>query len=794
MVVTGTYNPYLVALSILVAAFASYTALDLGGRVAAARGVARRVWLVAAAIAMGGGIWSMHFIAMLAFTMPIPMSYEIGLTTLSLVVAIFVTGAGFHFINRQSAPPLPLVFSGIFMGLGIVAMHYIGMAAMREHAELSFDFLFVALSLVIAIGASTAALWLAFRTTDLGQKLVAAVVMGVAISGMHYSAMRGTTFAVHGPVHEAQLYASLDQTNLALTVAGTTFVILAFALIASLSEQKRAEQALREAQADLYTDLQQENSERRRAEEALRRSEAYLAEAQALSHTGSFGWDTSSGEIYWSAETFRIFGFDPATPPDIARIVQQTHPKDKDFLEQTLARARHDRKDFDLEHRLLLPDGSVKHLQVVARALVAESGRLEFVGTVMDITRRKHAEEAQRVQEREREEMQRQLQQAAKMEAIGRLAGGIAHDFNNILGAILGYGELVQKNLGEGGAVRRQLDQVMQAGARGKGLVDRILSFSRSAMVERVPLHVQSVVEETLELLTPSLPADVRLESQLDAADTAVVGDATQLHEVAMNLCTNAVHAMEQGGVLTVLLERVAVSERRLLSHGTLGAGRYVRLSVSDTGSGIPPAVLERMFDPFFTTKRVGDGTGLGLALVHGIVADFGGAIDVTTQVGVGTTFTIWLPAAGKMPMLPIEPAGEMPRGHGETVMIVDDERALVALAEETLAELGYEPVGFDSSVAALQAFRAEPKRFDLVLTDEMMPDLTGTELAREIRQLRPDISIILMSGYSDTQLSERAHAAGIIDVRRKPLVRRDIAEPVARALHARSSRMEQSG
>jgi len=788
MVVTGTYNPYLVALSILVAAFASYTALDLGGRVAAARGVVRRVWLVAAAIAMGGGIWSMHFIAMLAFIMPIPMSYEIGLTTLSLVVAILVTGAGFHFINRQSAPPLPLVFSGIFMGLGIAAMHYIGMAAMREHAELSYDFLFVALSLVIAIGASTAALWLAFRTTDLGQKLVAAVVMGVAISGMHYSAMRGTTFAVHGPVHKAQVYASLDQTNLALTVAGITFVILAFALIASLSEQKRAEQALREAQADLYTDLQQENSERRRAEGALRRSEAYLAEAQALSHTGVFGWETSSGEIYWSAETFRIFGFDPATPPEIARIVQQTHPEDKDFLEQTLDRARHERKDFDLEHRLLLPDGSVKHLQVVARALVGESGHLEFVGAVMDITQRKRAEEAQRVQEREREEMQRQLQQAAKLEAIGRLAGGIAHDFNNILGAILGYGELAQNNLGEGGPARRQVDQVMHAGARGKGLVDRILAFSRSGMGERVPLHVQSVVEETLELLTPSLPAHVRLERQLDAVDTAVVGDATQFHQVVMNLCTNAVHAMQQGGMLTVVLDRAAEGERRLLSHGTLGAGRYVRLSVTDTGSGIPPAVLERMFDPFFTTKRVGDGTGLGLALVHGIVADFGGAIDVTTKVGVGTTFTIWLPAAGKVLLPPTEPAGEVPRGNGETVMVVDDERALVALAEQTLAELGYQPVGFDSSIAALQAFRAEPKRFDLVLTDETMPDLTGTELAREIRQLRPDISIILMSGYSDPQLSERALAAGIIDVRRKPLVRRDIAEPVARALHARAS------
>src|SRR6266404_1323365 len=251
MVVTGTYDPYLVALSILVAVFASYTALDLGGRVAAARGLARRVWLAAAAITMGGGIWSMHFVAMLAFIMPTPMSYDIGLTTLSLGLAMFVTGGGFYVISRQSGSSLRLVFSGIFMGLGIAAMHYTGMAAMRAHVELSYDRIFVALSLFIAIGASTAALWLAFRTTDLGQKVLAAVVMGLAISGMHYTAMGGTTFAAHGPVPEVHAYASLDQTNLALAVAGTTFVILASALIASLSEQKRAEEALREAQANL---------------------------------------------------------------------------------------------------------------------------------------------------------------------------------------------------------------------------------------------------------------------------------------------------------------------------------------------------------------------------------------------------------------------------------------------------------------------------------------------------------------------------------------------------------------
>jgi NO-binding membrane sensor protein with MHYT domain len=251
MVVTGTHDPYLVALSILVACFASYTALDLGGHVAAARGLARRVWLVAAAITMGGGIWSMHFIGMLAFVMPIPMSYDIRLTTLSLLVAIFVTGGGFYVISRQSASPLRLVLSGIFMGLGIAAMHYTGMAAMRGHAELSYDPLFVALSLVIAIGASTTALWLAFRTTDLWQKLAAAVVMGLAISGMHYTAMRAAIFAAHGPVHEGQVNASLDQTSLALAVAGITFVILVFASIASLSEQKRADEALRQARADL---------------------------------------------------------------------------------------------------------------------------------------------------------------------------------------------------------------------------------------------------------------------------------------------------------------------------------------------------------------------------------------------------------------------------------------------------------------------------------------------------------------------------------------------------------------
>ena len=251
MLVTGTHNPYLVALSIFVASFASYTALDLGRHVGVARGLTRSLWLVAAAITMGGGIWSMHFIGILAFVMPIPISYDVGLTILSLALAIVVTGIGFYVISRRNASPVHLVLSGIFMGLGIIAMHYTGMAAMRGHAMLSYQPVFVALSIVIAIGAATAALWLAFRTADLGQMLVAAVVMGLAISGMHYTAMHAAIFTSHIPAQEAQAKAILDQTNLALAVAGTTFVILALSLIASVSEQMRAEEELRQAQAEL---------------------------------------------------------------------------------------------------------------------------------------------------------------------------------------------------------------------------------------------------------------------------------------------------------------------------------------------------------------------------------------------------------------------------------------------------------------------------------------------------------------------------------------------------------------
>jgi signal transduction histidine kinase/ActR/RegA family two-component response regulator len=398
---------------------------------------------------------------------------------------------------------------------------------------------------------------------------------------------------------------------------------------------------------------------------------------------------------------------------------------------------------------------------------------------------RSRAETALANSERERlelEERSRRLRQAAKMEAIGRVAAAIAHDFNNILGAILGHGDLAQLKSSKHSPVRRHVDEAMRAAARGKGLVERILAFSRREQSARAPVQVHAVVEEALALLGPSAGRDVRLEQVLDAADVTVIGDATQLHQAVMNLCTNAIHAIEQHGVVTVRLARARVDRQLALSHGTLATGDYVRLAVSDTGAGIAPAALERLFEPFFTTKGSGKGTGLGLSLVHAIVADLGGAIDVATEVGVGTTFALWLPAASDAPAPLAAPPPGLPRGDGEAVMVVDDDPVLVELAEEMLIELGYRPTGFRSSVAALEILRAEPRRFEVVLIDELMPQLSGTGLAAEIRQLRPDLPILLMSGYSGADLMQRAGLAGVDAVLRKPLVRGDIAEPIARA------------
>ena len=514
-------------------------------------------------------------------------------------------------------------------------------------------------------------------------------------------------------------------------------------------------------------------------ERALRDSEERYALAMEGANEGHWDWDLATDRLFLSSTMAMLEGRAKGhvtTTRALWATQIEIHPDDQIRLGAAVRDHLEGRTPgFECEYRVR--NGDWRWLLARGRCLRDESGRpYRFVGSTIDVTAQKQAQ-------LDREQLEAQLRQSQKMEAMGTLAGAIAHDFNNILGAILGYGELAQQQSAPESALRRYIDNVMHAAGRAKALVDRILGFSRSGLGERGAVRIQSVVEETLELFAASLPAGIRLERALAAGDAALIADSTHLHQVAMNLCTNAVHAMEHGGVLSVLLERADLTEAQTMSRGTLSAGPHIRLVIKDTGVGIPPEMVERIFDPFFTTRGVGKGTGLGLSLVHGIVIDLGGAIHVRSVIGQGTAFEIWLPVTTEVGKPAIETVRELPRGRGETVMIVDDEPMLVALAEEMLAGLGYEPVGFGSSSVALRAFRDKPQRFDLVLTDEAMPDIVGTELAREIRLLRPDIPVILMSGHGGAPLEQRAEAIGVKQVLHKPLQRADLAESLARAL-----------
>jgi PAS domain S-box-containing protein len=399
-----------------------------------------------------------------------------------------------------------------------------------------------------------------------------------------------------------------------------------------------------------------------------------------------------------------------------------------------------------------------------------------LVATVEDVTLRREAE-------RERRQLEGQLRQSQKLEALGTFAGGIAHDFNNILGAILGYGERAFRVLPEASDERRYVEQVLNAGSRARALVERILTFSRSGMAVRVPVHVQPVVLETIDLLKVRLPKNISVHISLDAADTYVAGDATHLHQVVMNLCSNAALAMPDGGTLTVALERERLNEPATLSHGVVGPGEFLRLMVKDCGVGIAPEMLERIFNPFFTTRKTGEGTGLGLSLVDGIVRESGGAIDVHSVVGAGTQFDVYLPVTAAPPPAAEGVPASLPRGDGEVVLIVDDEHTLVDLAEEVLAELGYEPVGYRSSTAALEAFEGDPNRFDAVVTDQTMPELTGLELVARFRAIRPGLPVIVCSGYGNPALEREARKAGAAALLRKPLRAGDLAVALHRAL-----------
>jgi PAS domain S-box-containing protein len=527
-------------------------------------------------------------------------------------------------------------------------------------------------------------------------------------------------------------------------------------------------QQLRQA----FRNLQGELEERQRAEEALRQSEAHYRALVEGSLQGISIVKRDGTRVFANSALTHMLGY--ARPEELVgrSIWEHTAPHELSrFRAAFEAHLRGEAAPTHHEYQAVKKDGTLIWVERLASPMTL-NGEPVILVAYLDITERKRLET--------------QLRQAQKMQAIGTLAGGIAHDFNNILTAILGYTELAMQERKQDRVLGHYLQRVLTAGNRAKDLVQQILAFSRQTEVKRTPIQLHLLIREVLGLLRAALPSTIAIRPVIDSHAGSVLADPTQIHQVVLNLCTNAAHAMrETGGVIEILLEAVEVTTDRTTVAADLEPGPYVRLTVRDTGHGMAPEVMERIFEPFFTTKNMGEGTGMGLAVVHGIVTSHGGAITVESTPGQGATFAVYLPRLGDPTTSAVHTEEPLPGG-SERILFVDDEEALAHLWQTVLEHLGYNVVVCTNSLEALNVFRAAPQSFDLVITDYTMPTMTGEGLAQELRCVRPDIPIILYTGFSDTMTAERAQALEIDALVLKPLRVRDFNLAIRQVLAQR--------
>jgi two-component system cell cycle sensor histidine kinase/response regulator CckA len=383
----------------------------------------------------------------------------------------------------------------------------------------------------------------------------------------------------------------------------------------------------------------------------------------------------------------------------------------------------------------------------------------------------------------EKKKLEEQLRQSAKMESVGTLAGGMAHDFNNILGIIVGNTELAMDDIPDWNPARDNLEEIRIAALRARDVVKQILAFSRRSPHEMKLVRISPLIRESLKLLRSSIPTTIEIQQDISNEFDTVRADPVQINQVFINLCTNAAHAMrDTGGVLEVALENITLNESTASDYNDLTPGKYVKLTVGDTGHGIDPQVIDRVFEPYFTTKSVGEGSGMGLAVAHGIVKSHGGDIFLKSEPGKGTTVDVLFPVIEREAEPEIQTVTDAPSG-SEKILLVDDEKSIIDVIQPTLERLGYQITARTSSIEALEAFRAQPDSYDLVITDYTMPNMTGMELAKELFTLRPDIPIILCTGFSERINEDKAKSRGIREFVMKPVVRDEIAKIIRMVL-----------
>ncbi|MDK9706554.1 MAG: transporter substrate-binding domain-containing protein [Desulforhopalus sp.] len=567
-----------------------------------------------------------------------------------------------------------------------------------------------------------------------------------------------------------------NQKNMLLLGIAGLLTLLAILTVSFLYHRRLA--------AQLKASIEQTQLQR----EALQKSENNLKRAMEIARLGDWEYDVDSDLFTFTDQFYALLHTTAEAAGGYtmsSKHYAQTflHPDEMYMVgvetekALTTTDANYSRQ---LEHRIICADGEIRTIIVHIRIVKDQNGRtVKSYGANQDVT------ELRRV-ENENEQLQKQLQQAQKMEAIGTLAGGIAHDFNNILGAILGYAEMAKDGSPEGSMVASDIDQVIKASTRAKDLVKQILDFSRHSNTGRIPVQPAVIILEAIKMLRSSLPATIAIHHDIDREVGFIKADPTQIHQILMNLCTNAFHAMEEtGGTLTISLRKRSLEEGDLPGESHIPPGDFLEMSVEDTGAGISAELKEKIFEPYFTTKEVGKGTGMGLAIIHGIVTGYGGFVTCQSQPGEGSIFRVFLPVTAEAELqgsaLP-EPA----KPGSEHILFVDDEEALAKMGKIMFERLGYRVTMRTSSIEALATFAGDPDSFDLVITDQTMPGMIGSTLARKILQIKPGMPIILCTGYSNQISEEKAGSFGIKGFAMKPLAKQEIALLIRKALDER--------
>jgi PAS domain S-box-containing protein len=550
-------------------------------------------------------------------------------------------------------------------------------------------------------------------------------------------------------------------------------------LIQDITVRKQAEEALKKYSEGLEEMVRMRTAELTSANESLRDSEALFRTSFENATVGVclIGADgkfisvnnTLCKMLDYTQEELREKTFN-----DI------THYEDREFGDSFVRNAlRGGINNATYEKRYIRKDGHIVWAQISSAFVNKPAGGFQyFITHVQDITERKLAAE-------EKNRLELQLLQSQKMEAIGTLAGGIAHDFNNILGGILGYMELAKsRHIAADHPARRYIDGVLEGINRASDLISQIMTFSRSEEHKRKPLEMKPLIKEALKMLRPILPSTIEIRQNIVSSKRAILADPTQIHQVIMNLCANAAHAMkEKGGILDVTLRHVSLESGMPVPHHDLKTGmEYETLIVRDTGYGIDKEIINRIFDPFFTTKKPGEGTGLGLAVVYGIIRNHGGAITVESKPSQGTEFCVYLPTISWINEDTDEAKSAIPSGK-EKIMFVDDEKALTAIFKSQLEDLGYSVDVHNDPLLALNAFNKNPLCYDLVITDMTMPHLVGTDLAAKLSKIRPDLPVILCTGVIDKIEQDYLRRCGICDMILKPISIKKLAQEIRQVL-----------